>query len=104
MKPLAQRRQTHIVVVEVGECAAGVRQALAEARGVEQVLDVAAVARALADRTSAAPARRDATAAPATTSGCVLIAVPGSYSTMFGLSSTRCPAQVDAELAESRGR
>ena len=41
--------------------------------------------------TDAAPARRKATAAPMTTSGWVLMAVPASYSTMFGLRNTRRP-------------
>src|SRR5829696_5857534 len=41
--------------------------------------------------TSDAPAFLNATAAPMTTSGFVLMAVPGSYSTMFGLRNTRLP-------------
>ena len=39
--------------------------------------------------------------APATTSGWVLMTVPGSYSTMFGLSSTRLPRDIDTEFREA---
>jgi hypothetical protein len=48
------------------------------------------------------PARRSAVAAPATTTGSVLIAWPASYSTMFGLSRTDLPRTSTCSAASPR--
>ena len=52
--------------------------------------------------TDAAPARSIATAAPATTIGLVLMHEPFSYSTRFGLSSTRLPRTSTRSVSRPR--
>ena len=99
----AQRHAPHVVEIQVDERELHVAQMIDQAGRRDQVFGVSSMSRPLADDDLAGAGRGHRLRGGGDDRRCVLMIVPRSYSTMFGLRSTRLPLTSRASSRTARG-